>query len=489
MQAPLKALRQLALACASLAALPGADAQTLTPLAHQPPDFVSVSFLLTDGSVMAQAGNYVDWYRLKPDRTGSYVNGKWKKLASIPAEWDYAPLYMASAVLADGRVVIVGGEYNHGEFVLTNQGAIYDPVADRWAQVAPPPTWANIGDSQSVVLPDGRFVVGRKLDKQMAALDPVSLQWTLLGSANKKDFNSEEGWTLMPDGTVLTIDVKKAPHSERYLPDQGAWVSNGSTIVDLHSPTDIQGCLPYPGGCYYPPGEVGPLVLRPDGTVFATGSAEFGGSAHSAIYTPGPLSTDPGTWAVGPDFPNDTAGDASAALLTNGHVLVHGHSGKLYEFDGSKLSVTASSPFDYGVMLMPLPNGQTLLTGWPVKVYTAVGGPDPSWAPTITSVPGRLKRGHSYEARGTQFNGLSQAAAYGDELESSTNYPLVRLTSKATGRVSYARTHDHSSMGVATGTLPVSTRFDVPKSADAGASTLEVVANGIPSAKVDVVIE
>lgn len=130
MRAPLKAFRLAALA-ADLLALTGASAQTLTTLAHQPPVWVGLPFLLTDGSVMVQASSTVDWYRLKPDRAGSYANGKWKKLASIPAEWDYAPDAMASAVLADGRVIIVGGEYNHGDFMLTNKGAIYDPVADR----------------------------------------------------------------------------------------------------------------------------------------------------------------------------------------------------------------------------------------------------------------------------------------------------------------------------------------------------------------------
>ena len=43
-----------------------------------------------------------------------------------------------------------------------------------------------------------------------------------------------------------------------------------------------------------------------------------------------------------------------------------------------------------------------------------------------------------------------------------TNYPLVRITNNNTGHVFYARTHDHSSMGVATGNMAVSTNFDVP---------------------------
>ena len=48
------------------------------------------------------------------------------------------------------------------------------------------------------------------------------------------------------------------------------------------------------------------------------------------------------------------------------------------------------------------------------------------------------------------MNGFSQAAAYGDELSAATNYPLVRITNTASGHVVYARTHNHSTMGVAT---------------------------------------
>jgi hypothetical protein len=76
---------------------------------------------------------------------------------------------------------------------------------------------------------------------------------------------------------------------------------------------------------------------------------------------------------------------------------------------------------------------------------------------------------------------LSQAASFGDEDETATNYPLVRITNKATHHVFYAKTHDHSTMAVATGTTVVSTNFDVPAKMETGASSLVVVANGIPS--------
>ncbi len=98
--------------------------------------------------------------------------------------------------------------------------------------VTPPPGWDFIGDSPSVVLPDGRFVVGRKLDMQVAALDPATLTWTLLANTGKSDFNAEEGWTLLPDGTILTFDVLNAPNSEIYSPGTQTWTTAGSTIVE-----------------------------------------------------------------------------------------------------------------------------------------------------------------------------------------------------------------------------------------------------------------
>ena len=99
------------------------------------------------------------------------------------------------------------------------------------------------------------------------------------------------------------------------------------------------------------------------------------------------------------------------------------------------------------------------------RLYVPLGGPQSTWAPTISSVAATLTRGATFTLTGAQLNGLSEAAAYGDELSSATNYPLVRITNNATGHVFYARTHDHSMMGVATGATPVSTNFDVPAGA------------------------
>jgi hypothetical protein len=170
--------------------------------------------------------------------------------------------------------------------------------------------------------------------------------------------------------------------------------------------------------------------------------------------------------------------------LPNGNVLVAGNSGRLYEFDGTSLKPTLAF---YGSLLV-LPTGQVIIAGGGVRVYTSTGTYSLAWAPTITMFPGTITRGSTYSIAGTQFNGLSQAASFGDEFETSTNYPLVRITNQSSGHVFYARTHNHSSMGVATGAAIVSTNFGVPAVAETGTSSLEVVANGIPSAAVTVTV-
>jgi hypothetical protein len=476
--------RALAIGLGAMLALAmPAAAQTWTPLVNQPTFSSSTALLLTDGTVMVQASESGTWWRLTPDSSGSYVNGTWSQLASMPA--GYGPLYYASAVLPDGRLIVEGGEYNNsGPAVETTLGAIYDPISNSWTSVAPPAGWTTIGDAQGVVLANGTFMLADCCSMQQALLNTSTLTWTATG-AGKAEANSEEGWTLLPNQKVLTVDANNPSNltnSEIYNPATGSWSSAGSTIVKLpDTNSDSSGSH-----------EVGPAVLRPDGTVFATG-----GTSNTAIYN-----AASGAWSAGPAFPSgiDVA-DGPAALLPNGNVLVDASPGifhppsQFYEFNGTNLisvpapGVAETAPSYWGRMLV-LPTGQILLTGLSsVQVYTASGTYQSAWQPTVTSVPANLSVGSQNNViSGTQFNGLSQGAAYGDDAQSATNYPLVRITNNTTGHVFYARTHDHSTMAVATGSATVSTKFDIPSGIETGASTLQVVANGIPSNGVPVQI-
>ena len=191
-----------------------AHAQKWTTLTNKPPGNVTLCMLLTDGGVMCQ--NQSAFYKLTPSNTGSYVTGTWSTLASLPS--GYNPDAYASMVLANGKAVIIGGEYNGGNFALTNMGAVYDPKANTWTMIAPPAStgspnhWACIGDAPATILANGSFVIGSKLYQDLAVLDPNTLTWTELNVVGKNDtFNSEEGWILLPDGSYLRSMCRKHP--------------------------------------------------------------------------------------------------------------------------------------------------------------------------------------------------------------------------------------------------------------------------------------
>jgi hypothetical protein len=534
-----------------------AGAQTLTPLVNPPPaDGVVYGFLMTDGTVLMQGGGPYDWYRLTPDINGSYVNGAWSAVASLPA--GYGPSATGGGVLPDGRVLITGGEYNYSPsrltwiFALDTNSAVYDPVRNTWTEFPGPAGWIDIGDSPGTVLANGQFLLGEKTTTALALLNASTLTWTVLASSGKADENAEEGWTLMPDGSVLTADVTSAPNSERLDTSRWTWSSLGGTVANLKFTWTGSSAKPIPWVYdkktyfYKPAGEIGPAILRPDGTVFATGAIntvpKLAYNAHTAIYTPSAKAGGVGVWTAGPDFAHgDDAGDQFAVLLPNGHVLVEANVGggdhdrahrvsslmsnwlrharyaprvtplgqetagaapagaapdacvgpppfHLYEFDGVTMTLEPMVLNTCGVQpnLLVLPTGETLVGGF--AVYRSPGSPNPSWAPTISSAPKTIARGQSYPLTGTQLTGLSQANAFGDEFPAPTNYPLVRLTNTRTGHVVYCRTHDWSNSGVATGALPVTTDFDVPAKTELGPSQLEVVANGVASAPVSVTV-
>ena len=428
-----------------------------------------------------QNNNTRTWFTITPDINGNYQTGGWGSLRAMPT--GYAPLYYASAVLPDGRLAMLGGEYNNKVEDWTNLGAIYSTVTKTWQTLSAPSGWTRVGDAQSVVLADGTWMVADCCTTQEALLNPQTLTWTATGTG-KADINDEEGWTLLPSGQVLTVDTNSGnTNSEIYDPNTGSWSSAGSTIAQIVE---------------YKSHEIGPAVLRPDGTVLFTGA-----TGHNAIFD-----SVASTWSVAPDFPLDGNGhqldiaDGPAALLPSGNVLcmtspgVYGRGAQFFEWDGTSFTSVPGPPnapndSSYNGRMLVLPTGQILFTdgSMNVELYTPLGSPNPAWAPTITTVPTTLTHATTATLTGMQLNGLSQGAAYGDDAQSATNYPLIRIINNATGHVFYARTHDFSSMGVATGSAIVSTEFDVPAKIEKGASRLEVVTNGIASSPVGVTIK
>jgi hypothetical protein len=485
-----------------------------TPLVNPPPFQTPGTMLLeSDGTVLVHNepdNNTVaatnEWWKLTPDANGSYADGTWSQIASMPA--DYAPLYFASAILPDGRMIVEGGEYNGENAVWSDQGEIYDPVTNSWRSVAPPKGWTNMGDAASEVLTNGTFMLQHPCNTCLtdpeptvddALLNAKNLTWTVIPATGKEDPNDEEGWTLEPSGQVLTVDVWAAVGgSQLFNPGSNTWTFSGSEA---------------PGGFPvnpWPLVEIGPQAELPGGNVFVVGAGTSTDEYPNPCTTNTPAQTGlyqykagtMGSWAAGPEIPTIggeqyASTDGPAATLPDGTVLFDASacaynipthfwiynpagSGSLTQIPDAP---NAENDTSYQTRMLDLPNGQVLYNdgSTDMEVYTGSGAPSPAWAPSIRSLSdNNLRPGGTYNLSGKQLAGLDQGAVYGDDVQDNTNFPLVRLTNNATGVVTYARTHDWTSVSVAPGTRS-STEFTLPGSAPRGRSTLVVIANGIAS--------
>jgi hypothetical protein len=233
--------------------------------------------LLTDGTVVAHVYCTGTWYKLTPDITGSYINGTWSQIASLPS--GYAPYGFGSGVLPDGRYIIEGGEYNNCNLAFTNLGAIYDPVANTWTAVNPPSGWTQIGDAAGVVLDNGTYMQSDCCDQppKAALLNPTTLTLTATGTG-KFDAYDEEGFAKLPTGKVLDVDAYVltgacGKNSELYNPATGAWSGAGNTI---DQEADCYNNATQGNGSF----ELGPVVMRPNGTAVIFPGVKPRGRGH-----------------------------------------------------------------------------------------------------------------------------------------------------------------------------------------------------------------
>jgi len=411
----------------------------------------------------------------------------------------YAPRFFSSVVMIDGRVLVAGGEYNSTAQTWTNIGFVYNPFTNSWSnQIGEAFGDGNVGDAQTTVLQDGTVLMANISNNQIESFNANTLTFTALATpTGHPGKNDEEGWTILPDNTLLTVSANQASTSFIYDPVANAWTSKNMPVnlADIGFPAGSKNSQ-----------EVGPAVMRPDGTVIYFSGNSLG---QNAVYD-----TATGNWTntAAMDFPvssgtnHFSVADGPAALLPDGHVLVMASPVTLtnpfntpshfYEFDGTNLNAVtdaanSGSYKSYQGNLLVLPNGEVMLAAHDqgstqtLQVYSNGGAPDDAWRPVITSSPKALSAGNTYTISGRLFNGFSEGAAYGDDARPSTNYPLVRITNHSSGHVFYARTHNHSRMGVEliTNTDTISTFFDTPDDLEDGESDLEVIANGIPSKK------
>lgn len=439
--------------------------------------------LLTDGTVLVQGPDVTNvWFKLSPDNAGNYINGTWTQAASMNLQ----RLFFGSNVLPSGKVFVLGGEYSgaSGAQNITNTGEIYDPDTNTWSSIPDFPQ-LEFGDDPTVVLPNGKILCGYIFDNSTYLFDPNTLTWSQTGPKLRGDRSDEETWLLLPGGRILSYDVFSSTslqqgRSQIYNTQTGRWTDAGILPAILSDSTFGF--------------ELGPGGLLPDGRVIL-----FGANNKSAIYTPATNS-----WVAGPSLPAKMgADDAPGCMLPNGHFLVLADTSvpifspptRIFDFDYTTNSLTDVTPTTgpsallassdaFPFRLVMLPNGHMLLghrdTGL-VYDYQPDGAPLPAWQPTIVSaVKSGTSTSTTYTLTGTQLTGISEGGCYGDDVEMSTNYPIVKLKSSK-GVVTYPKTTNWTP-GVATGSLRTTCQFTLPKNFPNDTYQLSVSANGISSA-------
>ena len=464
-------------------------------------------YLMTNGKVLVQtrgAQGFEQWWLLTPDSKGSYLNGTWSRAAQPPAS--YNPQNVNAAVLHSGNFLIVGGEQNVNSSGImeenSNQSYLYDVVKDSWTFVTPPNNgegdWTGIGAAPFAELADGRIMVGWNGGRNTAGLyamlfDPVTSTWTATGT-NKRTSNGEQGYTLLSNDKLLNIwngndSPELVGYAEIFDPKSGLWTPAARIGYDLgHS-------------------EIGPALTLPNGKVLAMGA-----TGRNALYDP---ILD--SWTSVPDFPklknglHPVAADNPAAVLPNGNVLVQTSvftcstqncywmgPALWYEYDINSnvwvsvpddKAVPAASHLANGTNMLVLPNGQVMVTtNGALELYTSKGSPNSSWLPKIETVSSlELTPDKSYLITGKQLSGLTQGTFWGDEQQNSTNYGLVQITNKASNHVFFARSMDFSNTSIAPN-ADSTLSFIFNRDVENGPSSLRVIASGVASAPMDVMI-
>ena len=441
--------------------------------------------------------------------TQQLQNGMQVVISGVNGDTAANGTWTVSGVTSTSFTINANGS-SSGSFVNDGKGSwnVYVPqYGDDPIQVLPP----------DAAHPDGQVLAGYFNTTTTYRFNPNAApgsQWTTTaGGKLHADQSDEEAWVKLKDGSILSYDVFASQggtfQAQRYVPASDTWV-DASTLSSTNPPSVMSNpTTPTSNPSIFngQGSEMGPGFLLPDGRVIY-----FGANGNTAYYNP---ATD--TWTAGPKEPSPggtqmVGTDDPGAELPNGHVLIalsplgnipkgSGYSfptpSNIYEFDPTAPAASAFTDVSPGgslggstigdnafkLNMVVLPTGQVLLSdenaGFQVYTEDPATGPQNAWRPVVSNFVENADG--SFTLTGTQINGISEGANYGDDNESASNYPLVQLTDSG-GNVSYATTSGWSSTGVVTGSTPETTNFTLPSGKIlSDFATLRVIANGIPS--------
>lgn len=437
--------------------------------------------LLTNGTVMCHCATPdQQWALLTPDINGSYANGTWSTLPDM----NIGRSLNSSQVLQSGNVYIAGGEYYNS----TNPpyAEIFNPFTQIWTVGPSQPSGWNILDSNCILLSNGlvlqNSVYSIPNNSGTLLYDPSTNAYVTGGTRLNQASTDEASWLLLPDNSILIPLLYPVGNSlyltsQRYIPSQNIWIEDATQTVWLSDP--------YAGEC-------GSTYMLPNGNAIF-----FGSQSVTEYYKPSG-NTNPGSFSTGPNIINNLGQpDAGGCALVNGKILLalshapysnnaYPSSTSFYEFDYTtnsfyELTLPTSalntiSPMS--VTMVQLPTGEVLVTYGHTDLYLYV--PHPLYPPLSIGKPiiNNISNPNNgvYTITGLMFNGISQGAYYGDDVQSYSNYPIIRVMNS--NNVYYLVTSNWNLAGIQQYNIPCSCNFTIPSNVPSGTYNLYVVANG-----------